>query len=429
MLRRWKRYSIARPTVGRREVDAVADVVASGWMTQGERVTEFEARFAELLEVAPEHVVACNNGTTALAVALMQQLPRGSYVGMPSLTYAGTLNAVLMAGMRPLLVDCDVSTWCMSTAHACEADNIARRLTGETAPVVGFLPVHLYGYLSDVTAQRFPAVSPYGSGVVWRPVIEDACEALGGRDADGAAGLRGTAGVFSFFANKQVTTLGEGGVIVAREVAAARAMRIVRGQGQHAQVRYDHVRPGLNARMLEAQAAFGIEQLARFAFENERRHELLDAYKREFHGCGFVRMRHPSSAPVEAPWLCAARVPFDVRGTGFISKLAERRIEARPMFVPLHQMRFVSDLIPDQAALWRSNLTMFHNTEIIASTAFALPLHASLTPHDVREIARRVIDEAQKIAVDSDKTPRLIPWLDGDTVRDIAEAQVKAHTR
>lgn len=397
MLSMWGRlkdrtYSLASPSVGNAERRAVNRVVRSGWMSQGREVLHFENSFARLMGVSSERVVAFNNGTNALTAALMATTPEGSAVLMPSLTYGGTLNAVLLAGLVPVFADVAIDSWCMSVKTCGDALGRADATAGP--PVATCLPVHLYGHLSGVTE----TVTPKGMHVV-----EDACEALGAHDVHGYAGVRGAAGVFSFFANKQITTCGEGGAVVCESAELAREVRCIRGQGQHESERYVHRRRGINGRMLEVQGAFGVEQLRRFNMEHSHRQTLLRRYQQEFAHVGIVQMRNDTPfRGSAAPWLCGVRVPLDVRKTGLLSTLAAAGVEARPMFAPLHRSGMVET--PPTYEL--------PATELIAASALALPLHAKLTEHDVCEIVRRVVSCVTKTIQWHRAIPNLraLPW-------------------
>ena len=385
-----KSYSIAQPTVGWAERRAVRRVLQSGWMTQGPAVERFEAAFARMMDVDPRKVVACNNGTSALTVALMTLRPAGGVCALPSLTYAGTLNAVAAAGLLPCLTDVSTMTWCMTPHDLSQAEARAEAVGEKVRAVV---PVHLYGYLSSVTSSslhRTRDPDSFDGFAPLMPVVEDACEALGASDAHGKAGKRGTAGVFSFFANKQMTTLGEGGVIVAHTEDDAIDMRCVRGQGQDERRRYVHRRIGINARMMEAQAAFGIVQLVRLqSGQSDTRNELLNDYRDAiFEGyCAEITMREPMREPAqEAAWLAAVRVPYDVRANMIVERLAGVGVEARPMFWPLHAMPFMRAVghVDDPRPTLDNDA--FLNSTTIARTALALPLHTGLRRRDVRTI-------------------------------------------
>lgn len=414
-----QRWRLASPAMGWRDVFAVARVVRSGWLTQGQVVYDFEYDFAKYMQVDPRLVVACNNGTSALTVALMShdrpsrlQRNGGGFgsrndarIAVPTLTYAGSVNAIFAAGLEPHLTDVDPETWCMSVDSFDRSGPMANNVTGA-------LPVHLYGYLSDVT--------PKTIGHQYT-IVEDACEALGARDLLGRAGVRANGGVFSLFANKQVSA-GEGGIIVAQDVAQANRCRVIRGQGQKGQtsdpgLRYVHTEIGVNARMLEVQAALGIQSLRRFRKrESAHRMRLMTEYRRAFrkslvsmrderHFVNFEKMMladpklEPSNYSAmfegrkswrEAPWLCAVQLPFDIRMTRFCDQLAHVGIESRPMFTPLHEQpwwnkRMFPALEPGA----------FPIAEAVSRTAIALPLHAGLGPLDIRLIAQRVCELAE----------------------------------
>lgn len=155
------------------------------------------------------HALACASGTAAITLALLAlDLPPGSRVACPAFTFAATPSAILLAGHRPVLVECD------EDLHMDVAD-LRRRLTGDVRAVV---VVHMRGFASDMDAICALA---RGRGV---PVVEDAVPALGARLGGRLLGTIGDAGAFSTQSDKSLNT-GEGGFLLARDPAVhARAV-------------------------------------------------------------------------------------------------------------------------------------------------------------------------------------------------------------
>jgi perosamine synthetase len=235
------RIPLARPLFGPEEARAVAEALESGWVMQGPRVADFEARVAAAAGVP--HAVACASGTAALHLGLWALgVGRGDEVIVPALTFVATAHAVELCGGHPVFVDVDAGTWCM------DVDAARRARTPRTRAVV---PVHLFGLPMDIRPLRALRV----------PVLEDAAGALGA-----VAPPQGDAAAFSFHPRK-VATMGEGGVIAtARDDVAAR-VRALRNQGRAAQAGGfqvgEYVGPGTNYRLTDLQAAVGVCQMER----------------------------------------------------------------------------------------------------------------------------------------------------------------------
>src|SRR5205823_1498591 len=200
-----------------------------------------ERLFADFCGVP--HAISCNNGTTALHLALQGLgVKPGDEVIIPTLTYIATANAVRYCGAIPVLVDSEPRTMNI------DASRIEERITPHTK---GIIPVHLYGHPAEMQPITDIA-SRHGLFV-----LEDAAEAHGALYRGVKAGALGAAATFSFFGNKIITT-GEGGMITTADEELNRAMRLIRGQGMDPHRRYWFPIIGNNFRMTNIQAALGL---------------------------------------------------------------------------------------------------------------------------------------------------------------------------
>ena len=242
---------VAKPILGREEIDAVVSVLQSGHLVQGEMVERFERQFAEF--VGAKHAVAVSSGTAALHVALLAHgVGPGDEVITTPFTFAATANAVLYTGAKPVFVDI-----CEDTFNI-DPDRIAARITPRTKAI---LPVHLYGHPADRAAIAEIAER---RGIA---IVEDAAQAHGAAIDGHTIGSVGTA-CFSFYATKNITTA-EGGMVTTDDDRVADQMRMLRSHGQRQ--RYQHEILGFNYRLTDLQAAIGLVQLQRLAEFTERR--------------------------------------------------------------------------------------------------------------------------------------------------------------
>ena len=275
----WK-IPLTDTTLGEEEALAAAEVVRSGWLTQGERVIAFEREFAAMVGVS--HAVAVNNCTVGLEVAYAAVgVSPGDEVIVPALTFVATANAASRLGARPVFADVtDDDDLCVSP------DDIARKVTPRTRAVVA---VHYAGFAADIARIR-SALDAAGASHV--AIVEDCAHAPGatarpGDATTGRCGSLGRAAAFSFFSNKNMTT-GEGGMVTTDNEGVAQALRLLRSHGMttttwdrhrgHA-FSYDVTRVGTNARMDEIRAAIGRVQLGRVHDANRRRAEVVRAYR------------------------------------------------------------------------------------------------------------------------------------------------------
>lgn len=349
------RLPVSDPGIGPLEIGEVAAAVASGRITQGERVARFEAALGGLLGA---HVVACSSGTAALHLALAALgIGPGDEVLVPDLTFVATGNAPLYLGATPVLVDVDPNSWNIDLGAA------AALVTPRT---VAIIPVHLYGVPCDMGAVRQFAEAHNLA------VIEDAAEGFGGSWESRPLGTHGLMGTFSFYANKIVTTA-EGGAVATRSEMIAARLRLLRGQGQGAR-RFFHEAVGFNYRMSDVHAAIGLAQLARLGASLACRRAIMAGYRRRLSALA----PRPGMAG-EAPWLFT----LDLGGADpaqVADLLARRGIDSRPIFAPLHTM-----------PAFRCAGEFPHAT-MISRRAISLPTFAGMTDDDVRLVADTVLE-------------------------------------
>jgi len=231
--------------------ELVLGVLRSGMIAQGPLVQRLEEQFAEMIGV--EHVVAVNNGTTALIAALaVLDLQPGDEVVTSPFTFVATLNAILEAGATARFADIDERDFNMDPA------TVETVLTDRTKVL---MPVHLYGQCADM--HRLAVLADERA----LALVEDAAQAHGARIGDRVAGSWGI-GCFSLYATKNLTT-GEGGLISTGDATLADRMRVLRNQGMRQ--RYVYEMAGNNFRMTDLQAALCLPQLADYAHQVETR--------------------------------------------------------------------------------------------------------------------------------------------------------------
>jgi len=236
------------PSIEEDDLKAVREVLATGFLVQGQRVAAFEQTVAAY--VGTRHAVAVANCTAALHLSLLALgVGPGDRVAVTAYSWPATANVIALCGAEPLFVDVDPTTFNLAPAA------LDRALA--TGPVKAILPVHAFGGAADL-----PAILAVAErrGV---PVVEDAACALGTDLAGRRAGGWGRLGCFSFHPRKAVTT-GEGGMVTTDDDALARRVRILRNHGLDPDNRVpDFVEPGYNLRLTEFQAALGSSQMAK----------------------------------------------------------------------------------------------------------------------------------------------------------------------
>jgi perosamine synthetase len=243
---------VAQPFVGEEEVAAVREVLLSGKYVSGEKVAEFEKVFAEF--IGTKFAVAVNSGTAALHLILAALgIGPGDEVIVPPLTFFSSVSCILHQNAIPVFADIDPKTYCL------DPRDVERKITDRTKAII---VVHLFGQAAAMDALIEIAET---RGI---PVIEDCAQAHGTRYKGNVVGSLGTAGAFSFFATKHMTT-GEGGLITTNTPGLAEKAKLMRSHGMSD--RDTHVHLGYNYRMNEIAAAMGLVQLTKLPTLNKRR--------------------------------------------------------------------------------------------------------------------------------------------------------------
>ena len=345
----------ARPDIGQAEIDAVARVLRSGWMTTGPETRAFEQELAAFLTggdtgAGELHAIAVNSATAGLHLALEAiGVGPGDQVIAPTLTFTATVEVARYLGADVALADVDPVTLNLDPAR------IEAAITARTKAI---LPVH-YGGLACDMASIHAIAARHGLHVV-----EDAAHALPATCGGVKVGLlASSATVFSFYANKTMTT-GEGGMVMTRDAALAGRMRIMRLHGisrdafDRFQSRtpawyYEIVAPGFKYNMTDLAAALGRVQLARLPGFLERRQQLARRYRAALADLPLILPADAPPGDVHAWHLYVIRLAGDARVTRdeVIQALSDAGIGASVHYVPLHRQPYWRDrygLRPEQ---------------------------------------------------------------------------------
>ena len=244
------------PSIEEDDLQAVRDVLLSGYLVQGPRVAAFEQAVAD--HVGTKHAVAVSSCTAALHLALLALDVRpGDLVIVTAYSFIATANVIELCGAEPVFVDIQPDTFNLDPN---QLETTLKRLMAKAdrhPRVKAILPVHTFGQMADMRgimelAERYEL-----------PVIEDAACALGATLHGRQAGTWGAMGCFSFHPRKAITT-GEGGIVVTNDVALALRLRALRNHGQDPDAASpDFIMPGFNYRMTDFQAALGLSQMAK----------------------------------------------------------------------------------------------------------------------------------------------------------------------
>jgi dTDP-4-amino-4,6-dideoxygalactose transaminase len=242
------------PSIEEDDLQAVREVLISGYLVQGPRVEAFEQAVAKY--VGTKYAVAVSNCTAALHLSLLALgIKPGDLVIVPAYSFIATANVIELCGAQPLFVDIQPNTFNMdpNLLEVILKRLMSRKQTGKRVKAV--LPVHTFGQLADM-----PTIIKIASRYEL-PVVEDAACALGATLEEHQAGTWGIMGCFSFHPRKAITT-GEGGIITTNDADLAGILRALRNHGLDPDaLPPDSIMPGFNYRMTEFQAALGLTQM------------------------------------------------------------------------------------------------------------------------------------------------------------------------
>ena len=355
----------------------------TGWVSSvGSYVDRFEKEFAA--RVGTRFAVAMGSGTAALHIAaLASGVGAGDEVVAPALTFIAPLNAMRYAGAWPAVVDVEPDFWQLDPHQVrrfleedCERQEAAlvNRHTGRR--VRALMPVDILGHPVDLDAIHALADE------FALTVIEDATESLGARYKDRPLGPRSPVTCFSFNGNKLITT-GGGGMLVCDDEPTAKRARYLATQAKDDPLEYVHATVGYNYRLTNLLAAMGCAQLEQLDAFVAKKRAIASRYVEAFRDLpGITPMR-------EAPWAYSAfwmftvlvdPAKFGMDSRSLLRRLADQKIQARPLWQPMHQSAA-------HAGAWSRACPV---AESIHARALSLPCSVGLTDADQERVIAAV---------------------------------------
>lgn len=369
---------LSYPDITQAELEAVAKVLRSGRLSLGPVQEQFEGEVADA--VGARHAVAVSSGTAGLHLALLALgIGPGDEIITTPFSFIASSNAILYVGARPVFVDIHPRTLNL------DPDKVERVITDRTKAI---LAVETFGN---------PAMMNQLAGLAAKheiPLIEDACEGLGGSLGGRHVGSFGRVAVFGFYPNKQITT-GEGGMVVTDDERLADQCRSLRNQGRPVgtcgggdaaagtvptqQSWLHHAQLGYNYRLSEIQAALGVVQMKRLPELLERRAYVASRYMNRLMGNPDVILPTIDEQVTMSWFVFVIRLSSEFTVDERARVLAGMRrhdVEVADYFPVIHLQPFYRRLLGHQEG-------DFPTAESISQRTIALPFHPRLTEREI----------------------------------------------
>lgn len=393
---------VFKPWYGEEEIEAVSEVLRSGWIGMGPKTAAFERAFSEY--IGTKHVVALNSGTAALHLAcLALGIGKNDEVIVPALTFASSALAPLYVQAKVVFADIEEGTLTLDPV------DVERKITMRTRAIIA---VHYGG--TPVDMEKLQAIADKHS----IPIIEDAAHACGSSYHGKRIGSTGNITCYSFHAVKNLA-MGDGGMITARTEEEATMLKRLRWVGidkdtwareNRSDARYDwyyEIRElGYKYHPNDIASAIGIVQLAKLEAGNEKRRERATQYRDRLKKYSWVTIPSLRSDSITSQHNFVIRVPEREALRQF---LTHRLISTGVHYMPL-----------TKHPIFSGSIVPLPTTEIIADELLTLPLYPDMTDEDFNRVIQAFEDYDKEFAPNR-KASRVVPKLKTKVLTDTHE--------
>ena len=356
------------PKLYNSEKTNVINCVRTNWISsEGKFVKEFEKKFSQYN--SRKFGVAVSSGTAALEVAIKAlNLKKNSEVIIPSFSIIATALCVVKCGLKPILVDCSLSTWNM------DPEKVIKKISKKTSAII---ITHIYGLPVDL--QKIINVAKKKN----IKIIEDAAEVIGLKYKNRMCGSFGDVSTFSFYANKHITT-GEGGMIVTNKKDIYEKCKSLRNLSFSKSYfdRYNHDDIGWNYRMTNMQAALGCGQLKSINKIVKRKREIGNLYykhlKKNKH---LLFQENKNSYSKNIYWVFGVLLKKNSRSKrDFLMRaLLKNKIDTRPFFLSMNKQKIFKKM----KIFSKSKMP---NSEYLSNNGFYLPSGLGISNNEIRYV-------------------------------------------
>lgn len=346
------------------EIKEVTECLKDAWVTEGPKKERFLQELQKITKA--KYAVLAPNGTQALYLALMiAGIGPEDEVIVPDFSFVASASSVYWTGAKPVFVDVKKDNLNLDPGL------IEKYITKKTKAII---PVHIYGQAADM--DPILAIAKKHKLII----IEDAAQGLGVLYKGKHTGTFGQFGCLSFFADKTITTGGEGGAILTNSAKLYDQLVHFRNHGRPKSSTFVHPRVGYNFRLTDLQCAVGVAQIKKFSKIRDRKIKNLDLYKKYLQKVTAVKFLGESKDSNIIPF----RANILVQNlSGLIQHLEQKGIQTRRFFYPLHKQPF-----------FRKKFTYidhdYPNTNYAYNHGLSLPVHMYLTEKDISFVCQEI---------------------------------------
>ena len=372
----------SRPSISRQEIDAVVEVLTSGWITTGKKSAQFEQKICDYTGCAGAVALCSATGGMHLLLKALDIGP-GDEVITPSMTWVSTVNLTVLAGATPVFVDIDRETLMI------KAESLEGKITPRTRLII---PVHFAGAAADMDIIR-KTVSAYSDQDIF--IAEDAAHAMGTEYKGERVGRQGTS-IFSFHPIKNITT-GEGGMFCSDDENLLNRVRQLKFHGlgvdaydRHTQgrsPRAEVLEPGYKYNMTDISAVLGLGQLSRLQAFKRKRGELASLYLDKISGIHEISPLGIPRYEMNHSWhLFIVRLDIEKAGMDrdeFMRELKQKNIGTGIHFRAVHLQKYYTEAMQTRRG-------MLPNTEWNSDRIVSLPLFPDMTEKDIDSVIEAI---------------------------------------
>ena len=363
---------VNKPLITKEDIIYLNKSISKGWISsEGPEVKRFENNFSDF--IGHKYSVAISSGTAALEIAIKSlKLKKGDEVIIPNFTIISNALAVLKENLSIKLVDCSIKDWNMNISE------VEKKITKKTKAIIA---THIYNFPLRIDILKKICIK---NKII---LVEDAAEVVGQKLNNKLCGSFGDISIFSFYANKQITT-GEGGMITTNNKKLYEQSKSLRNLCFGKQDRFNHEGIGWNYRMTNLQASLGVSQLKRIKSIVGKRHKVGKEY--------FQRLRNNKNIYIpeisrsyakNIYWVIAFVITnqnLKIDAKKLMKMLIKHGIQTRPFFWPMHMQKVLKNKYKI------SNGESYKNSEYISKYGLYLPSSLDIRSNQIKFICDKV---------------------------------------